>query len=182
MAALGDRTVASLLSALAEAPDAAAAASYLLSQLMEQTGAPAGVVLRIDATQEQLAPLASSGVDVGDVMLPLTDITNALVVSALSLTPVRGRAPLRVRELRSFERWTALPLSQPRQRGVPERISEHRAAELLPADRELLTGVERRFGAAPAGVILLQGEHERDLVLECADLVSLASHVLARLA
>ena len=182
MVALSDRTVASLLSALAEAPDAAAAASYLLAQLMEQTGARAGVVLRIDPTQEYLAPLAANGVEIGDVRLPLTDLTNAPVVSALSLTPVRGRGRLRLSELPSFEEWTCVPISQPRHRGVPESLSERRAKELLSESRELVTGVEHRFGAAPAGVILLEGDYPNDLVLECADLVGLASPILARLA
>jgi PAS domain S-box-containing protein len=182
MAALGDRTVASLLSALAEAPDAAAAASYLLSQLMEQTGAPAGVVLRADPTQEQLVPLAFTGVDVGDARVALTDINNPLVVSALALVPITGSAPLHVNELPELGDWTAIPLSQPRQRGVPEALSARRAAEILPEHCEMLPGAEPRFGAAPAGVILLEGRYAPAVVAECADLVSLASPVLARLA
>ena len=40
MAVGGDRAVAGLLAALAEAPDFPAAASYLLTQLVEVTGAP----------------------------------------------------------------------------------------------------------------------------------------------
>ena len=52
MAGLGDRAVAGLLSALAEAPDFAAAASFLLTQLVEITGASKACMLRLDASQE----------------------------------------------------------------------------------------------------------------------------------
>ena len=48
MAGVGDRAVASLLSALAEAPDVATAASKLLTQIAELTGAKRACVLRFD--------------------------------------------------------------------------------------------------------------------------------------
>ena len=46
MAVVGDRALASLLSALAEAPDFSAAASFLLTQIAEITGAARSLMLR----------------------------------------------------------------------------------------------------------------------------------------
>src|SRR5689334_23950905 len=159
MAVLGDRAVAGLLSALAEAPDFAAAASFLLTQLAETTAAPRAVMLRVDAAQENLAVIASAGIDLQDrVSIPIGDLSSPLIISALSLSPARGDEPLPQRALASIVPWVSIPMSQPRFRGAPETMNAQRGAELLSSPSvELLQIGEQRLGIAPAGVILLQG-------------------------
>ena len=79
MAVLGDRAVAGLLSALAEAPDYPGAASFLLTQLVDLTGSARACLLRLDSAQENLTLVAASGFhaigrgDNGVVRLALTD-------------------------------------------------------------------------------------------------------------
>ena len=51
MTVAGDRQSASLLSALAEAPDSAAASSFLVAQLAELSGAQCVAMLRFDAAK-----------------------------------------------------------------------------------------------------------------------------------
>ena len=61
MAGPGDRGVAGLLSALAEAPDFDSAASFFLTQLAEIAGTQRACLLRFDATRENLELVASVG-------------------------------------------------------------------------------------------------------------------------
>ncbi len=189
MAVLGDRAVAGLLSALAEAPDFTAASSFLLTQLVEITAAPRCCMLRIDEPQENLRLVSWLGFNgTGDppaVSVPLGDLSNPLVICTLALSPARGDTPFTQRGLESLEQltpWLAIPLSQPRFRGAPETMAASRASELIAAASiTLLPNIERRLGVAPAGVVLLEGTFDDASVEELTDLVSLASPVLARL-
>ena len=189
MAVLGDRGVAGLLSALAEAPDFAAASSFLLTQLAEITAAPRCCLLRIDEPLENLRLVSCFGFDEGGApptaRVSVGDLSNPLIISTLSLLPARGDAPLSHRgleSLESFRPWLAVPLSQPRFRGAPETMGAQRAAELIAAPSiTLLANGERRLGVAPAGVILLEGTFDDATIEEAVDVVSLASPVLARL-
>jgi PAS domain S-box-containing protein len=183
MAVLGDRAVAGLLSALAEAPDFAAAVSFLLTQLAETTATTRAVMLRVDAAQENLTVIASAGIDLPDrVSIPIGDLSSPLIISALSLSPARGDEPLPQRALASLVPWVSIPMSQPRFRGAPETMNAQRGAELLSSPSvELLQIGEQRLGIAPAGVILLQGPLDQTVIEEAADFAALASPVLARL-
>jgi PAS domain-containing protein len=189
MAVLGDRGVAGLLSALAEAPDFAAASSFLLTQLVEITAAHRCCLLRIDEPLENLRLVSCLGFDEGGApptaRIPVGDLSNPLIISTLSLLPARGDAPLSHRgleSLESFRPWLAVPLSQPRFRGAPETMGVQRAGELIAAPSiTLLTNDERRLGVAPAGVVLLEGTFDEATIDEAVDIVSLASPVLARL-
>ena len=58
---VGDRSVAGLLSALAEAPDFASAAAFLLAQVLDMADAERGHMLRLDTAQESLVSIASVG-------------------------------------------------------------------------------------------------------------------------
>src|SRR5690348_8678918 len=96
MSAVGDRVVAGLLSALAEAPDFLSAASFLLTHLAETTGAPRAYMLRMDAAQEGLALVSAVGVD-GElplVNISISSLSHPLVVSALAMVPARGTGAL----------------------------------------------------------------------------------------
>ena len=182
MVSLGARSTASLLSALAEAPDFSAGASFLLAQLVDLTGTHHAAMLCLDTAQESLTVDASHGIDADTPpSLPLAEFTNPIVVAALSLTAVRGNQSLASRELGAFTEWTALPMSQPRFRGASEALAEQRAAELLNGSGLSLTPVDRRFGTVPFGAVLLDGPLDAGVFEEVLDVVSLASPVLARL-
>ena len=184
MAVLGDRAVAGLLSALAEAPDFAAAASYLLTQLAEITAAPRALMLRIDTPQENLTFAGSIGADEQPaVSIPIGDLSSPLIISALSLSSVRSDEPLPQRALASIVPWVSIPMSQPRFRGAPETMNAQRAEELIASPSvELLHIGQQRLGIAPAGIILLQGPLDQTVIEEATDFVALASPVIARLA
>ncbi|HVX39005.1 MAG TPA: ATP-binding protein [Gemmatimonadaceae bacterium] len=185
MAVLGDRGVAGLLSALAEAPDVSSAASFLLAQLADLTGATRGMLLRVHPSQDHLTGVASIGIDVDvpAVHVPLGDLSSPLIVSALSLSVVRGDGAVGPRPLAGFSSWTILPLSQPRFRGAPETLGGARAGELLDAERiAIITTAPPRPGIVPAGAVLLDRKLEGESLDEAIELASLASPVLARLA
>jgi len=184
MAGPGDRAVAGLLSALAEAPDFAAAASFFLTHLVEITKASKACMLRLDASQEHIELVASLGfeLDAPRIAIPISDLSSPLVICALTLAPVKGRSPSPLRNLVSVDSWVALPLSQPRFRGAPEMMAFQRGAELIGSPSiTLLETPDTRLGAAPAGVLLVEGEIQGAMLDEVLELVTLASPVLARL-
>ncbi len=185
MAVHGDRSVAGLLSALAEAPDFASAASFLLAQIIEITSAPRACVFRIEASQESLRLVASTGFDPdpGPVRIALSDVTSPLVVGALAITTVEGTASLGLRSFATLEPWIVLPMPQPRFRGAPETVPIERAKELLASPTiTLSTRTEARVGVAPGGVALLEGPVPVDAINDVLDLLRLAAPVIARVA
>ena len=185
MADVGDRAVAGLLSALAEAPDVPAAASFLLAQLGEMTGAPRAAMLRLDATHDCLTVIATVGFDgdTADVVFSTGDLSNPLVLSTLSLTPVRGQNGLTSRPLASLSSWIALPMTQLPYRGAPEPMSLPRAAELFESLHVIVLATgQRPLGAVPAGVVVLEGPIDDRRFTDALEIVTLASPVVARLA
>jgi PAS domain S-box-containing protein len=186
MAGPGDRGVAGLLSALAEAPDFDSAASFFLTQLAEIAATHRACLLQFDATHENLEFVASVGFGTPptSILISAGDLSNPLVISALTMRPLRGTLPLPHRVLADVVPWIALPLTQPRQRGTPELMTHVRGAELLGSSGiTFLETPERPLGAAPAGVVLLQAEKPTDDAIDdVIEIVSLASPVLARLA
>jgi PAS domain S-box-containing protein len=184
MAVGGDRAVAGLLSALAEAPDFSAGVSFLLTHLAEITSAPRAYMLRLDAAQESLSLVSAMGVDASALPLTLSisNLSHPLVVSALSISPMRGIGSLPQPAFSEIEAWVAIPMSQPRIRGAPDTLPHQRAVELLSGTNvEVLPVSERRLGSAPAGVVLLEGFVHNDALHEALELVTLASAVIARL-
>src|SRR6478672_6895947 len=121
MAVLGDRSIAGLLSGLAEAPDLRAAASFLLTQLADLAGAKRAAMFRLDSNHENVELVAAIGlnVELGEVAIPLSDLSSPLVISALALVRIQGTSSLGPRSLAGFEQWLAFPMSQPRYRGAP---------------------------------------------------------------
>ncbi|HXT18767.1 MAG TPA: ATP-binding protein [Gemmatimonadaceae bacterium] len=185
MAVLGDRAVAGLLSALAEAPDFPAAAAFLLAQVLELTGATRACMLRLDSSQEELAVVASGGFD-GDpstLSVPAGDFSSPLIVSTLALVPIHGTGNIGPRAFADMRSWYALPLSQPRFRGAPEMMSVQRGRELIEsAAITVLPYAERRITSSPSGVLLIEALLTDESVAETLELLTLASPVLARLA
>jgi PAS domain-containing protein len=186
MAGPGDRGVAGLLSALAEAPDFNAAASFFLTQLGEIAGTPRACLLQLDGSRENLELVASTGFDapLPSIAISAGDLSNPLLISALTIRALRGTSPLPHRALAALVPWIALPLSQPRQRGTPGFMPHARAVELLGSSPvTFLEMDEPPVGAAPAGVVVIQGDGgiSAEQIAAALDVVTLASPVLARL-
>src|SRR5689334_9529032 len=83
---MGDRQLAGLLSALAEAPDFAAAASFLLERVVDLTRSKRGCMMRIDSVQDSLVAIASHDMEGPRNGPSLTELSNPLVLSTLSLS------------------------------------------------------------------------------------------------
>ena len=181
---LGDRTVASVLSALAEAPDFSSAAAFLLAQVLDLAEAERGHMLRLDTAQESLASISSIGYDSPPhAEIPIGDLSNPLVICALSLAPVTGGGRSSIRAFVSMARWTALPMPQPRIRGSLPVMPLPRAQELLgDGEVRLLSPVERRLASAPGGVIVIEGAVSEPVMGSVTTLVMLAGPIIARLA
>ncbi|HEY4129498.1 MAG TPA: ATP-binding protein [Gemmatimonadaceae bacterium] len=184
MAVHGDRSVAGLLSALAEAPDFASAASFLLTQIVEITSAPRACVFRIEASQENLRLVASSGFgsDPGPIGIAISDVSSPLVIGTLAIALVEGAAPLGLRTFATLESWVVFPMPQPRHRGAPETMPFERAAESLQSPAITISRTEARVGVAPGGIALVEGPLSADAVDDVIELLALASPVLARVA
>ena len=180
----GDRTVAGLLSALAEAPDFNSAASFLLAQVVDFADAERGHMLRLDSVQESLVSVASVGYETPPhAAISIGDLSNPLVVCALSLSPVTGGGRSSIRAFVSMSRWTALPLPQPRLRGTLQAMPLQHAQELLgEGEVRLLSPVERRLASAPGGVIVIEGAIPERVIGSVTSLVMLAGPIIARLA
>ena len=181
---VSDRTVAGLLSALAEAPDFNSAASFLLAQVVDLADAERGHMLRLDSVQESLVSVASVGYDAPPhAAISIGDLSNPLVVCALSLTPVTGGGRSSIRAFVSMSRWTALPLPQPRMRGTLQAMSLQHAQELIgEGEVRLLSSIERRLASAPGGVVVIEGAIPERVIGSVTTLVMLAGPIIARLA
>ena len=183
MTVAGDRQTASLLSALAEAPDSAAASAFLVTQIAELSGAQRVAMLRLDGSQEALVCVASvdNGKPGSASAIPLSDFSSPLVISTLALSPVVSEEPLRG-PLSGYDRWTALPMTQPRTRMAPALMPRQQASELLATQGLSPIARAERVGTAPGGVIVLDRVMAPELFEELADLVLLASPMIVRLA
>ena len=141
-------------------------------------------MLRLDSSHENAELVAGVGLDVepGELVIPLSDLSSPLVISALALVRMQGRSPLGPRALAGFERWITLPMSQPRYRGAPGAMSPERAAELVSSRTiAVLPTPERRLGVAPAGVVLLENPDDATIVDEAGEILALASPLMGRL-
>src|SRR4051794_34614538 len=84
-----DRSHLALLSALAEAPDLIAAATYLLTDILVATGARRALLLQFDTDEEQLVLVAQAGTDESTpTEYVIGERSHPWMVSTLTLTPV----------------------------------------------------------------------------------------------
>src|SRR5690349_3370485 len=83
-----------LLATLAEAPDLASSAAFLLSRLGELSGSSRGFVRLLDPAFEVLGVVAIVGFEGDDVAttLSVSDLSHPIVVSALSLHPISAQS------------------------------------------------------------------------------------------
>jgi PAS domain S-box-containing protein len=185
MSAVGDRDVAGLLSALAEAPDYEAASSYLLSQLVEIAASARGCVFRLDPAQDVMSLVACVGFDdpTPTQALALGDLSNPIVLSALALFTIRGsNAPI-TGQLDVLAPWVAIPLAMPRARAARERMSAHRARDIAASLAvEVFRDSGDRHDVVPGGAVVLQGPLADDALDAISEIIALASPLVARLA
>ena len=184
MTEFGDREIAGLLSALAEAPDFPAAASVLLAQLGDLSRASRACLLRLDPSLENLTLAATFGFDTESPTagVSLAELSSPLVLSALSLSPVRGRGSLEPSALAAFQAWLALPMPQPGPRQSLETIPRARAAELAASRRVNLLPGHPRASSAPFGVVVLENPDESAALGVVCELTARAGPLLAKLA
>ncbi|MDQ3950003.1 MAG: PAS domain-containing protein, partial [Gemmatimonadota bacterium] len=179
-----DRQIAALLSALAEAPDFAAALSFLLVQLADITGARRAYALVPDGEGE-LRPAAHTGFAPDDPRPPALstgDIDHPLVVSALAMLPVTGRES-DPRHATPFTPWVALPLPRPHYRGAPKPLPEAQARERIAssASAQLAPTGPGRPASTPGGVVVAEALPSGELLDAVAEIAFLAGPVVMRL-
>jgi len=85
---LSGERLAELLSAISEAPDFVTAATYMVAQLADILGARRGIAITLDSPPTRFISTASVGFE-GDstpsISLPVDDLSNPIVLSALAL-------------------------------------------------------------------------------------------------
>ena len=174
-----------LLSALAEAPDFAAAATFLLNHVLGATGAGRACLLRFDAGEQHLVLAAQAGFTVLPTELSIAERAHPWMVATLALTPVVGEAKPGSRSMMQIpvEGWTALPMPRPHYRGAPAIWPDSYAAEVLaPHGARLVPLDNRALSAAPGGVIIVESMLPEEAVRDIAPIVMFAGPVLFRVA
>jgi signal transduction histidine kinase len=185
---LSGERLSELLSAISEAPDFQAAATFMLAQFANIVGARRALAVTLDSPPRRFINTASIGFEGNappTVSIPTDDLSNPLAVSALSLHPVScdGVAPL---PGIPFGEWTAIPFPQPQFRGAPALLSE---AELdlvqvkgCQVRRRAAVDRRRKLGHAPGGVALLEASVNDETLAALVNAAALAGPVLARMA
>ncbi len=183
-----DRRVARLLSALAEAPDYASAASFLLNEVSAIAGGTPAALLRFVPTQESLAfvdHVRMSADHVKQLPESIEERTHPLIICALALTPVvrQGARTARTGRFGPIHEWTALPMPQPHYRGAPALMADAQAEALLVASAARLVPLPQRgFNTTPGGVLLLARAFDDILVRDLADITMMAGSILSGIA
>jgi PAS domain S-box-containing protein len=176
-----------LLATLAEAPDLASSAAFLLSRLGELSGSSRGFVRLLDPALEMFGVVASVGFDDGDGLPPLSvnDLSHPVVIAALSLHPIWSSAEPGADPRIPFARWIALPLPRGDDRSGPPIVSRTRAADLIAASGFHIGDrphrVQEWFGHAPAGVVVLESHSDAPSVAALARIAMFAGPILARM-
>ena len=173
-----------LLSALAEAPDLAAAATFLLNHVLGATGAGRACLLRFDAGEQQLVLTAQVGFSELPTELSIAERAHPWMVAALALTPVVGEARPGSRAMPiPVEGWTALPMPRPHYRGAPAVWPDSYAADVLaPHGARLVPLQTRALSTATGGVIIVESTLSDSAVRDIAPIVMFAGPVLFRVA
>ena len=179
-----DRQIAALLSALAEAPDSAAALSFLLAQLADLAGARRAYALVPD-DEGELRPAAYTGFtrdEPGPSAASTADADHPLVVSATAMLPVIGHES-DARHPTPFAPWVALPLPRPHYRGAPKPLPEAQARERLVGSPSVqVVGIGARLPVStPGGVAVIEALPSGELLDTVAEIALLAGPVVMRL-
>ena len=173
-----------LLSALAEAPDLGAAATFLLNDLLAATHATRACLLRFDTNDEHLSLTSFVGFETPPpIEYMIAERTHPWMVSTLALSPVTSAGPGRPGARIPFDDWTSLPMPRPHYRGAPAIWTDAYAAQVLsPLGAQLVPLDDRRFSSAPGGVVVIDRLISGELLQDVASLVMFAGPVLFRVA
>jgi PAS domain S-box-containing protein len=179
-----ERGPLALLSALAEAPDLAAAATFLLNDIVASTGARRACLRRFDTAEEHLVLTARTGFDDNaPTELAIGERSHPWMVATLALSPVVSDAPAKAGARIPFDAWSALPMPRPHYRGAPAIWPDSYASQVLsPLGARLVTLENRRFSSAPGGVVIVDTVVDESLLQEIASVVMFAGPVLFRVA
>ncbi|MGE5731320.1 MAG: PAS domain-containing sensor histidine kinase [Gemmatimonas sp.] len=178
------RGALALLSALAEAPDLAAGATFLLTDLLATTGARRACLLRFDTVEEHLLLTAHAGFgDYPPTELAIGERSHPWMVSTLALSPILTDGAARPGGRVPFENWTALPMPRPHYRGAPAIWPDSYAIEVLaPSGARLVHLENRQFSGAPGGVLVIDAVVDESVLQDMASVVMYAGPVLFRVA
>jgi PAS domain S-box-containing protein len=179
-----ERGPLALLSALAEAPDLAAAATFLLNDIVAFTGAQRACLLRFDTADEHLVLTAQTGFgDDARTELAIGERSHPWMVATLALSPVISDGPARPGSRVPFDVWSALPMPRPHYRGAPAIWPDSYASQVLAPHGARLVHLEnRRFSSAPGGLVVVDTVVDDSLLQEIASIVMFAGPVLFRVA
>ncbi|MGE5101034.1 MAG: PAS domain-containing sensor histidine kinase [Deltaproteobacteria bacterium] len=181
---LSERGPLALLSALAEAPDLAAAATFLLTDLLAAAGGHRACLMRFDTVEEHLVLTAHAGFgDFPPTELAIGERSHPWMVSTLALSPIVSYGAARSGGRIPFEHWTALPMPRPHYRGAPAIWTDSYAIQVLAASAARLVPLEHRgFSSAPGGVVVVDTVIDQRALQEIASVVMYAGPVLFRVA
>ncbi|MGH7602981.1 MAG: ATP-binding protein [Gemmatimonadaceae bacterium] len=186
---LSGEALAELLSAISEAPDFVTAATFMIAQLADILGARRAIAITLDSPPRRFISTASIGfapAETPSISVPTDDLSNPIVVSALSLHAVScSNGPVGVPGI-SFREWVAIPFPQPQYRGAPNLLTDSEL-DILPLPgcevrRRNVVDRRRRIGHAPGGVALIEGSVDDANLGAVMQATSLAGPVLARMA
>ncbi len=160
----------------------------MIAQFADILGARRALAITLDTPPERLIATASVGFDdvpVPAISLPTEDLSNPIVVSALSLHAVSCPGSSPVPDL-PFGEWTAIPFPQPQFRGAPHLLTdiELDQVQLDGCEVRARSVVDRRgkLGHAPGGVALIEASVDDETLGAIMNAASLAGPVLARMA
>ena len=184
---LSGERLAELLSVISGAPDFATAARFLTAQFADLAGAKRALAVALDSPPERFTVIASVGFEpdeVPKIALPVDDLTNPIVVSALSLHALscQDRPPM---QSVPFSVWAAIPFPQPQFRGSPRMLtdSELDQIELQGCNIQRSGPMDRRrkLGYAPGGIVLVEAVVDSDALIGLVHAALLAGPVLSRM-
>lgn len=160
----------------------------MIAQIADILGARRAIAITLDSPPRRFVGTATVGFDDAPpppISLAADDLSNPIVVAALSLYPVScdGAAPL---PGIPFGEWTAIPFPQPQYRGAPHMLTDAEI-DLVQLDgcqvrRRNAAERRRKYGHAPGGVALIEASVDDETLIAVMHATSLAGPVLARMA
>jgi len=160
----------------------------MIAQFVDIVGARRAMALTLDSPPKFFVTVASVGFE-GEQLPPLSlstdDLSNPLVVSALSLHAVSCDEATPAPGL-PFSEWTAIPFPQPQFRGAPHLLTNAEVGSVQLARcevrRNLVAERRRKLGHAPGGVVLLEATIDDETISALLHAAALAGPVLSRMA
>ena len=160
----------------------------MLAQFADLIGARRALAVTLDTPPNRFLTTASVGFDdepAPALSIRTDDLSNPLVVAALSLHPISCEDASPVPGL-AFSEWTAIPFPQPLFKGAPPLLNDNELdlvrLEGCQLRRRAVTDRRAHIGHSPGGVALLEISVDDTTLAALINAASLAGPVLARLA